>query len=41
MVIKNKIAETISLISIENNSEKKKEYEKNYEELLKELKVLS
>lgn len=40
MVIKNKIAETISLISIENNSEKKKEYEKNYEELLKELKVL-
>ena len=41
MVIKNKSAETISLISIENNSEKKKEYEKNYEELLKELKVLS
>ncbi len=40
MIIKNKIAETISLISIENNSEKKKEYEKNYEELLKELKVL-
>lgn len=40
MVIKNKIAETISLISIENNSEKKEEYEKNYEELLKELKVL-
>ncbi|SCJ93419.1 Uncharacterized ABC transporter ATP-binding protein Rv2477c/MT2552 [uncultured Clostridium sp.] len=41
IVIKNKIAEIISLISIENNSEKKKEYEKNYEELLKELKVLS
>ena len=41
MIIKNKIVEIISLISIENNFEKKKEYEKNYEELLKELKDLS
>lgn len=41
MIVKNKIAETISMISIENNSEKKKEYEMRYEELIKELKVLS
>ena len=41
ILIKNKIAELISLISIENNIEKKKEYEKYYEELLEEIKILS
>lgn len=41
ILIKNKIVELISLISIENNIEKKKEYEKYYEELLEEIKILS
>ncbi|CUO21287.1 hypothetical protein H8S10_05450 [Clostridium sp. NSJ-49] len=41
IIVRNKIAEIISLISIESNSEKKSMYEKQYEELLKELKVLS
>lgn len=41
ILIKNKIAELISLICIENNIEKKKEYEKYYQELLEEIKILS
>lgn len=41
MVLQNKIAEAISLLSIETNLEKKTLYENNYETLLKELNSLN
>lgn len=41
MVLENKLAEAISLLSIENNIEKRALYEKDYENLLDELKNLN
>lgn len=40
MVLQNRLSEMISLISIEGNATKKLEYEKQYDEILREIRLL-
>ena len=39
MILENKLSYTISLLSIENDEKKKEQYEEEYRNILKEIKV--